>query len=323
MLRFSSRSLLTALGICVLTALVSYLAIKTLISGYRARAESQEEADRAMAGENNRAAVRRALPNLSREVEVASEEVLRGLETQAPATKEVSAATEHNNQESYGDTEWAGFPRSDFDLADAFFSRPTRITGGELFRHKILNPTDKYVPKAARDGLDSVLIHYGTKLRRTESLEASAATRELRALIEAGRATTTSTSQVMSNLNQGDRAVVDEAIRTTRAALRAALEKAEPGSAERLLQKEPEVMVPSVLFRGKPHPHLYTADGDLVFSATLDDLPGTQRVAALRDFLVVEFAGAVTGWFVTYCELGDAHRVDLLTNLADARRKTR
>lgn len=203
------------------------------------------------------------------------------------------------------DEQWERFPRSAFSFSTALGRHPQGLEARSLFRHKDLNPLDRYVGPDSRSILSKGMDLYRARIEEADTLQRRLSISEFQKLKKDNRLATRSLEQMRQDLTPEELAIQQRA----EAKIRAANGGKDPAY---------PVIVPSLLFKDQRKPHAYesTSSGQLL-SATLEELPATEEAVRLRDFITMEYGAFILTWFAENTGLPTARYVDMLSATED------
>ncbi len=183
---------------------------------------------------------------------------------------------------------WERYPRSSaalpYQLLSGALDQPEH-----LFRHRQLNPDDRYILPDWRLTLDPLLERYRMPLKEVADLLARTASREFHALVVGGRARSHGRDEIEARASPAQRAAMREA-RAVHNAYREA----------RGLAPEPDVFSFAPDQAPFAHaPFMLESNGkDRVFLADLHELPESAVIHAARIPIYLDATTALLSWFV-------------------------
>ncbi len=227
-------------------------------------------------------AARRAL--LEREEDLTAKVNLKmqHIVARATASDALPSPVHDEDAESAADPEWQALPRLGFSIVETLHDQSESLEGRTLFRHKELNPHDRFICKAARDAFDTLLKKRTALLETAIDFRSDLAGEEFDRLKSRGRARFINFHEAVASIPAPQRQ------KFTRECEGAARERGDEGMA---------IIVGPLLFPGRRMPIVTNVDGDRIFYSVLEDLPAASQVEELRVHLSIDLASKVVSWF--------------------------
>jgi hypothetical protein len=195
-----------------------------------------------------------------------------------------------------GDDKWHLLPRTTFSPAEHLLSRMANFKEDDLYRNSVLNAADKVVPEASRATLPVATGLLKEGLGHVCVEESKVAFAEFNYLVTVGGAD----AMNMSDLSLGGRLDAGDIAQMERArdyARRALARRKGVAVTEIAMTAGDNTIVPDIMFKGRPRPYIFRISDRVLYSATLDKLPGTKHLVDARCFLLSELLSTICDWF--------------------------
>jgi hypothetical protein len=219
------------------------------------------------------------------------------------------------------DSEWERLPRTSFDVCAKLAQGLGEIKVDQLFRNRKLNPNDKYVAIAVRNSFRAIFESKQALIAKLAAQAHRHSTEELEALIQSGRARSTTYEQYVGSLDDKEKKAHDAAVAIAREKCRLQMTEAgfSPEAIETAVSRLQSLKT-NKLFAFTPYAVAYR--GDTHFAATLSELPRTKETLEIHSVALVELGAMAVDTFKEAGALTQSqaeHFVDRLVRLLDKR----
>jgi hypothetical protein len=220
------------------------------------------------------------------------------------------------NIEDAEDPEWSTLPRNAFDFPRRLAIAPQGIRAEQLYRHKVLNSQDVYIPKGPRASLEALIQEYLSKLVEVDRRLNSIAANEFDALIDAGKAVSRSIDDAVAALPPKERQRIEEVKKRHAAITRESGKK--NGLTDEQIEKlvsQIQITTPKTIL-GADY-YMYTVRDGVAFGANAADLPTVSEIVAFQVQLIQDLGGQITNWFVEQGVLHSTKQVEILFQIQE------